>query len=86
MLKWMKVATIFALILLLASTMRSMVQITYSDSANDNIQNKNPLVQEANSLIEANQILIENRDLATFVAIGTVKKLKVYYWMRKREL
>ena len=35
-----------------------------------------PMIQDANSLIEANQILVENRNLSTLVAIGEVKKVE----------
>lgn len=71
-----KIATTFAVILLIASTIAGMVQIAYSETTNDDVLKQNPLLQEATSLIEANHILIENRDLSTVIAIGTVKKVE----------
>jgi hypothetical protein len=71
-----RIITTFAVTLLVVTTIAGMVQMVYPESTNGDVPNKNTLVQEATSLIEANQILIENRYLSTFVAIGEVKKVE----------
>lgn len=71
-----KLSATFAVILLIVATTANMIQNAYPESTNVDVSNTNRLVQEATSLIEENQILIENRKLSNYVAIGTVKKVE----------